>query len=77
MLHNVAIPDSLVRFVTITAPYTLLVYRYETMGSKEAVGQGHFRVPKYNRANHIALNVPYTTGLVSFVLIWVSKGTTY
>ena len=37
------------------------------MVSKEAVGQGHFRVIKYNRANYIALTVPYSAGLVSFV----------
>ena len=43
------------------------------MVSKEAVGQGHFRVTKYDRANYIALNLPYATGLATFVPIWVKK----
>ena len=29
------------------------------MISKEVVGQGHFRVTKYKKANYIALNLPY------------------
>ena len=47
------------------------------MVSKEAVGQGHFCVTKYNRAKFIAFNVPYSTGLLSIVIIWVKKGTTF
>ena len=55
-----AIADSLVTFVTTTAPFfALLVYRYETVVSKEAVWQGHFHVKKCNRANYITLNFPY------------------
>ena len=50
-----------------------LFYRYETMVSKEAVGQVHFRVTKYNRADYIALNLPYSTGVVSFVTVWVTE----
>ena len=58
-------PDSLVTFVTITK--SLLVYRYETVVSKEPVGKGKFRVTKYNRANYIALNLAYATGFISYV----------
>ena len=54
-----------------------IIYRYETVVSKELLGQGYFRVLTYNRANHIALNLPYATRLFSFFLIWVAKGTTY
>ena len=41
------------------------------------MGQGHFRVTKYNRAHYIAWNLLYSTSLVSFVIVWVKKGTTY
>ena len=42
------------------------------MVSWEAVGQVYFRVTKYDRAiyMYIALNLPYSTGSVSFVIIW-------
>ena len=45
-------------------PRALLVYRYESVVLKEAEGQGHFRVTRYIRTNYIALNLPYSTGLV-------------
>ena len=32
------------------------------MASQGAVGQGYFRVTKYDRANYIALNLSYSTG---------------
>ena len=40
-----------------------LVYRYETVVSKKAVVQVHFRVTKYDIADYIALNLPYSTVL--------------
>ena len=46
------------------------------MVSKDPVGHGHFHVTKHNRANLTALNLPYSTGWISFVIIWVKKGTT-
>ena len=39
---NPNIPDSLITFVTITAPSSPVVYMYETVVSKEPVGQGYF-----------------------------------
>ena len=46
------IPDSLVTFVKKLLPKSPLVYRYETVVSKEPVGQGHLRVTEYKRANY-------------------------
>ena len=46
---------------------------YETVVSMEAVGQGHFRVIKYNRAEYIALNLPYLTSIISFEMIWAAE----
>ena len=43
------------------------------MVAKEAVGQVHFDVTKYSRADYIALNLHYSTGSVSFVIIWVTE----
>ena len=59
-------------YYIVTIPDSLI-----TFVSKEAVGQGNFRATKHNRTNYIALNLPYATGLVSFVLVWVTNGTTY
>ena len=43
------------------------------MVSKEAAVQVHFRVTKNNRADYLALKMPYSTGLISFVIIWVTE----
>ena len=51
----------------------MLVNRHETVVSKQTLGQGHFHVTKYNRAGCIALNLPYSGGLVSFVMILATE----
>ena len=67
------IPDSLIAFVTITAsPRNLLACRYETVVSKNAVRQVHFCVIKFNRADYIVLNLPFSADLVSYVITWVT-----
>ena len=43
------------------------------MVSKEAVGQVHFHVTKYVITDYIALNLPYFTSLVSFVILLVKE----
>ena len=58
-------------------PRVLMVYRYETVVSKQAVGQGDFRATEYHTANYIALNLPYSIGLVSLVIVRIKKGSTY
>ena len=70
--------DSMVPCLIITAPRFLLVTGTRPWPvSKDAVEQVHFRVTEYNGADYIGLNLPYSTGLVSSVIIWVKKGTTY
>ena len=51
----------------------MLVYRCETVLSKEAEGQVNFPVTKYDRADYIGLKVPYSIGVVSFVIILVTE----
>ena len=66
---RVLISDSLVIFDTITAPYRHAGFQVRDHGIQGSSGEVHFRVTKYYRAVYIALNMPYSTGLISFVMI--------
>ena len=57
----------------IITPWALLVYGSETVISNESVGQIYFNVTKYNKADYIVLNLPYSTDLVSVVIILVTE----